>query len=68
MKFFYINDQLTSPYFLKYAYTRKPEFNNGTLRNYDPINNYYIFRPIEHPDIPLIVPIETVEPCENYHS
>ena len=66
--FLYINDQLTSPYFLKYAYTIKPEFMNGTLRNYDTINNYYIFRPIEHPVRPLIVPTETLEPCENYHS
>ena len=39
----------------------------GTLRNYDPIKNYYIFRPIEHPDRPLIVPLEILEPCENYH-
>ena len=29
-----------------------------TLRNYDPIKNYYIFQPNEHPERPLIVPIE----------
>ena len=40
----------------------------GTLRNYDPVKNYYIFPPIEHPDRPHIVPIETLEPCKNYHS
>ena len=67
-KFLYIDDQLTSPYFLKYAYTIKPEFIKRTLQNYDPIKNYYIFRPIEHPHRPLIVPIETLEPYENYHS
>ena len=40
----------------------------GTLRNFDTIKNYYVFQPIEKPDRPLIVPIETLEPCENYHS
>ena len=39
----------------------------GTLRNYEPVKNYYIFRLIEHPDRPLIVPIEILEPCKKYH-
>ena len=40
----------------------------GTLRNFDPIKNHYIFQPIKQPDRPLIVPIETLEPSEYYHS
>ena len=31
----------------------------GTLRNFDPFKNYYIIQPIENPERPLIVPIET---------
>ena len=66
--FLYINDQLTSPYFLKYAYTIKPQYMKGTLRNFDPFKNYYIIQPIKKSERPLIVPIETLEPNENYHS
>ena len=40
----------------------------GTLRNFDPVKNYYIFQPIENPERPLIVPIEVLEPAENYHT
>ena len=35
--FKYINDLLTSPYFLKYAYTINPKYMKGTLRKFDPI-------------------------------
>ena len=40
----------------------------GTLRKFDPIKNYYIFQPTKNPERPLVVPIETLEPTENYHS
>ena len=40
----------------------------GTLRDFDPVKNYYIFQPIENPERPLIVPIEVLEPAENYHT
>ena len=65
--FKYINDQLTSPYFFKYAYTIKPENMKGTLRNFDPIKNYYIFQLIENPERPLVVSIEALEPTEKNH-
>ena len=40
----------------------------GTLRNFDPVKNYNIFQPKEAPERPLIVPIEALEPCEEYHT
>ena len=39
----------------------------GTLRNFDPIKNYYIFQPKDTPERPLMVPLEALEPCEEYH-
>ena len=39
-----------------------------TLRNFEPIKNYYISQPKEAPERQLVVPIEAVEPCEKYHS
>ena len=65
--FVHINDQLTSPYFLKYGYKLKWEYTLGTLRNFDPIKNYYVFQPKDAPERPLIVPLEALEPCEEYH-
>ena len=62
------NDQLTSPYFLNYGYKLKWDYTIGTLRNFDPIKNYYIFQPKEARERPLIVPIEALEPCEEYHA
>ena len=62
--FIYINDQLTSPYFFKYAYTIKPQYMKGTLRNFDPIKNYYIFQPMDNTERPLVIPIEALEPTE----
>ena len=66
--YIHINDQLTSPYFLNYGYRLKWEYTIGTLRNFDPVKNYYIFQPKEAPERPLIVPIEALEPCEEYHT
>ena len=40
----------------------------GTLRNFDPIKNYFTFQPTKNPERPLNVPIEALEPTENYHS
>ena len=42
--YIHINDQLTSPYFLNYGYKLKWNYTIGTLRNLDPIRNYYIFQ------------------------
>ena len=66
--YIHINDQLTSPYFLNYGYRLKWNYTIGTLRNFDPIKNYYIFQPKEAPERPLIVPIKALEPCEEYHT
>ena len=63
----HINDQLTSPYFLNYSYKLKWEYTIGTLRNFDPIKNYYVFQPRDAPERPLMVPLEAIEPCEEYH-
>ena len=65
--YIHINDQLTSPYFLNYGYRLKWEYTLGTLRNFDPIKNYYIFQPKNSPERPLMVPLEALEPCEEYH-
>ena len=62
-----ISDQLISPYFLNYGYRLKLEYTLGTLRNFDPIKNYYFFQPKDSPEWPLIVPFEALEPCEEYH-
>ena len=63
----HINDQLTSPYFLNYSYKLKWEYTIGTLRNFDPIKNYYVFQPKDAPERPLMVPLEAIEPCEECH-
>ena len=66
--YIHINDQLISPYFLNYGYKLKWDYTIGTSRNFDTIKNYYIFQPKEAPERPLIVPIEALEPCEEYHT
>ena len=63
----HINDQLTSPFFLNYSYKLKWNYTIGTLRNFDPIKNYYVFQPKDAPERPLMVPLEAIEPCEEYH-
>ena len=65
--FIHINDQLTSPYFLNYRYRIKWSYTIGTLRNFDPIKNYYVFQSKDEPERPLMVPLEALEPCEEYH-
>ena len=66
--YIHINDQLTSSFFLNYGYKLKWDYTIGTLRNFDPIKNYYIFQPKEAPERPIIVPIEVLESCEEYHN
>ena len=65
--YIHINDQLTSPYFLNYGDRLKWEYTLGTIRNFDPIKNYYIFQPKDAPERPLMVPLEALEPCEENH-
>ena len=49
---------MTSPYFLNFEYTLNPKYLKGTL----------IFQPNEFTERPIIVPIEVLEPCEQYHT
>ena len=41
----YANTKLTPPYYMNYSYVIKLNFSEGTLRNFDPIKNYFIFSP-----------------------
>ena len=66
--FIYLKDPMTSPYFMKFAYISKDKYMKGTLRYFDPVKSYYIFQPIENLERPLIVPIEVLEPAENYYT
>ena len=66
--YIHINDQLTSPHFLNYGFKLKWDYTIGILSNFDPIKNYHIFQPKEAPERPLIVPIEALEPCEDYQT
>ena len=55
----YANTKLTSPYYLNYSYIIQPEFCDGTLRNFDPIKNYFLFSPLYgKTNRPILVPIE----------
>ena len=54
----YANTNLTSPYYLNYSYTIHSDFCEVTLRNFDPIKNYYIFSPMySKTNRPILVPI-----------
>ena len=66
--YIHVNDQLTSPYFLNYGLKLKWEYLTGTLKNFDHIKNSYLFKPKEASERPLIVPLEALEPCEQYHT
>ena len=59
---------MTSPNFLNYGYKLKREYTTGTLRNFEPIKNFYILQPNKALERPLIVPLESLEPCEVYHT
>ena len=55
----YANKKLTSPYYMNYSYTIHADFCEGTLRNFDPIKNFYIFSPLySKTNRPILVPIE----------
>ena len=49
----YVNDQMTSSYFMKFAYDIKTKYTRVTLRNFYPVKNFYIFKPIENPERPF---------------
>ena len=42
----YANIKLSSPYYMNYSYIIQSNYCEGTLRNFDPIKNYFIFSPL----------------------
>ena len=65
----YINSNYTSPFFLNFTHRIKDTNLQGTLRNYDPITQMYIFCPLTKLLIvdesrPLIIPHEFLQPGE----
>ena len=68
-RFQFINSKYTSPYFLNFTYCIKDTNLHGILRNYDPINQMYIFCPITktfnaEESRPFLIPHEFVQPIE----
>ena len=54
----YANTKLTSPYYMNYSYIIQPNFCEGTLRNFDPTKNYFLFSPLyAKTNRPILVPI-----------
>ena len=53
---------------MNYGYKLKWDYITGTLRNFDPIKNYYIFQPTEALERPLIAPLEALQPSEQSHT
>ena len=68
-RFQFINSKYTSQFFLNFTYCIKNTNFQGTIRNYDPITQMYIFCPhtktfnVEE-SRPLIVPNEYIQPVE----
>ena len=61
----YANTKLTSPYYMNYSYIIQPKYCEGTLRNFDPIKNYFIFSPLyAKTNRPILVPIEYLQCVE----
>ena len=65
----YINSKYTSLIFLNFTYCNKDTYLQGTIRNYDPITQMYIFCPLTKllnvdESRPLIVPHEFFQPVE----
>ena len=55
----YANTKLTSTYYMNFSYIIQPIYCEGTLRNFDPINNYFIFSPLyAKTNRPILVPLE----------
>ena len=68
-RFQIINSKYTSPFFLNFTYCIKDTNMQGILRNYDPIWQMYIFRPLTRTfnvdeSRPLILPHEYIPPVE----
>ena len=61
----YANTKLTSPYYMNYSYIIQPNFCEGTLRNFDPIKNYFVFSALyAKTNRPILVPIKCLQCVE----
>ena len=59
------NTILTSPYIMNYSYIIQPIFCEGTLRNINPIKNYFIFSHLyAKTNRPILVPIKYLQCVE----
>ena len=68
-RFQFINSKYTSPFFLNFTYCIIDTNLHGILRNYDPINQMYIFCPIinsfqDKESRPFLVPHDFLQPIE----
>ena len=68
-RFQFINSKYTSPFFLKFTYCIKNTNLHGTLRNYNPVTQMYIFCPItktfnDEESRPFIIQHEFIQPIE----
>ena len=63
--FIFQNRKFTSPFSFHLSYHIKPEFTKGSLRNYDPIKQYYLFTPKINPDRPILIPQECLNSSDS---
>ena len=61
----YSNTKLTSPFYMNYSYIIQLNYCEGTLRNFDPIENYFLFLPLyrktNRPKLVLIEYLQCIE-------
>ena len=61
----YVTTNLTSPYYMIYSYIIQPIYCKGTLRNFDPIKNYFLFSPLyAKTNCPILIPNEYLQCVE----
>ena len=61
----YATTKFTSPYYMNYSYIIQPNYCKGTLRNFDPIKNYFIFSQLyTKANHPILVHIEHLQCVE----
>ena len=61
----YANTKLTSPYYMNYSYIIQTNFCEGTLRNFDPLKNYFLFSTLyAKTNRPILVQIEYLQCVE----
>ena len=61
----YANTKLTSLYYMNHSYIIQSNYCEGTLRNFDPIKNYFTFFPLyAKTNRPINVPIEYLQCVE----